>query len=208
MVDELCTTAQVKARIIGGPDDAVDDALILELIQQVSAWIEGYTYRHFVPEVAATYVFDTEAGFVLRIPRGIRTITSMGVAMSHQPDASGSYVTVPAADRLLRPKAGDLMSGEPPTEVRISRASTGSITRYATAENGCTITGDFGFAAVPADIQSVTIDACVSAYQNRQNGASGVIGADDMAVAPWSQFFSRGSPQRATLDRWRYPGLA
>jgi hypothetical protein len=72
----------------------------------------------------------------------------------------------------------------------------------ANADNGCTITGNFGFAATPDDIQSVAIDAVVTAYTTRQDGASGVIGADGFAGPPWSQFFSKGSPQRGTLDRY------
>jgi hypothetical protein len=205
MVDMLCTIAQVKARI--GDTDAVDDTMLTEIVGEVSAWIQGYTQRKFVTEDAATYTFDTSSGWVLRIPRGIRSITSMGVAQSHQPDSGGTYTTVIAADRLLRPKAGDLLSGEPPTEVHISRGATGTVRYFVDAENGCTITGNFGFAAVPPDIEAVAIDASVAAYQSRQNGASSVIGADETSIPPWSQFFGRGSPQRGTLDRWRYPGM-
>src|SRR5262245_19907386 len=121
MADQLCTTTKVKTR--RWITDATDDTLISELIDQVSAWIQGYTGRKLVPEAAATYVFDTHAGYVLRIPRGIRTITSMGVASGHQPDSGGTYTTVTAADRLLRPKAEAAPEGWPFTEVRISRGT-------------------------------------------------------------------------------------
>lgn len=207
MADQLCTTAQVKARI--GITDATDDTVLGELIDQVSNWIETYTGRKLVPEAAATYVFDTEAGYVLRIPRGIRAITSMGVASTvHQPDAAGTYTTVPAADRLLRPKAVDLPEGWPPTEVLISRGVlAGTVTAFGRIDNGATITGDFGFATTPPEIASVAIDAVVTAYAARKNGASGVVGVDGTAILPWAQFFSRGSPQRGTLDRYRYAAI-
>jgi hypothetical protein len=209
VADQLCTSAQVKARLFpAGVNDAVDDTLIGELIDQVTDWVQHYTQRKLVPDDAATYVFDTNAGYVLRIPRGIRSITSMGVAtQAHQPDSGGVYTTIPAADRLLRPRAQDLPAGWPPTEVRISRAST-SISAFNTIENGCTITGNFGFAAVPPDMQGVGIDAVVTAYQNRKNGASGVIGAEGQSIVPWATYFSKGSPQRGTLDMYRYPGIA
>jgi hypothetical protein len=204
--DQLCTTAQVKARLFpAGVTDNGDDTLISELIDQVSSWIEGYTGRKLVPEAAATYTFDTVAWFVLRIPRGIRAVTTMGVAMTHQPDTGGTYTTVPAADRLLRPRAADSPEGWPATEVRLSRGLlAGTIGTFSTVENGCTITGDFGFASTPPDVVAVAIDAVVAAYQARKDGASSVLGADDTALPPWSRFFGRGSPQRGTLDRYRY----
>jgi hypothetical protein len=208
---QLVTVAQVKARIGPGigATDTTDDALISELIAEVSAFIQEYTGRRFTPETA-TYVFDTYGGYVLRVPRGIRAITSMGVNNTqHQPDTGGSYTTVPVADQLLRPKAEAGGVEWPYTEVWISRgALAGTISRFGTVQNGCTITGDFGWAAVPQDIQGVTIDAVVAAYQTRGLGASGVIGADALAVAPWASFFGKGSPQRATMDRYRYWGMA
>jgi hypothetical protein len=213
LADLLCTIAQVKARLqtsAGGVTfSAADDTLLTELVTELSDWIEGETHRKFAPEVAATYVFDTSAGYVLRVPRGIRTITSMGVNnTAHQPDSGGTYTTVTAPDRILRPKAADLEPGWPPTEVRISRGTlAGTIRSFGTIENGCTITGDFGFATVPPAIEAVAIDATVAAYQSRKNGASGVIGADGNAVVPWSMFFGPGSPQRRTLGRFTYYGV-
>jgi hypothetical protein len=203
---QLATVAQVKGRLFpAGPTDTTDDVLISELIDEVSDWIEDYTHRKLCPDDAATYVFDTEAGYVLHIPRGIRAVTSMGVAtLSHQPDTGGTYTTIPAGDILLRPKAQDAPGGWPYTQVWISGAHTGAVATFGTIQNGCTITGNFGFAATPPAIQAVAIDACVAAYQSRKNGASGVIGADDSAVVPWVRFFSKGSPQRATLDRYRH----
>jgi hypothetical protein len=211
MADQLCTTAQVKTRIFPtGVTDTGDDALISELIDQVSGWIETYTGRKLVPEVAATYVFDTEPGQVLRVPRGIRTITSMGVAPTiHQPDTGGTYTTVPAADILLRPKAVDLPIGFPPTEVHISRGVlVGTISKFGRVDNGGTITGDFGWSATPPEITAITIDAVVIGYSHRKDGSSGAVGPDDVALPPWARFFSRGSPQRDTLNRYRYMALA
>ena len=207
MADQLCTTAQVKARL--GITDATDDTLISELIDEVSSWIQGYTGRKLVPEAGVTYVFDTQAGMSLRIPRGIRTITSMGIASTHQPDSGGTYITVPAGDRLLRPKAEGNSEGWPFTEVRISRGTlAGTVRQFSTAENGCTITGDFGFAATPPDIASVAIDGVVAAKQAIGDGASSVIGADALAIAPWRDFFGIGSPQKKVLDSYRYWQLA
>lgn len=207
MADQLCTIVQVKARLNpAGISDVLDDSMLTEMVEQVSDWIQHFTGRKFVPDNAATYVMDTTAGYVLRIPRGIRTVTSMGInVLSHQPDTGGTYVTLAAATIMLRPSSADLPVGWPPTEVWLSRA-TSSV--FATVQNGATITGNFGFAAVPPDIQAVAIDATVAAYQNRKLGTSGVIGAEGDAIVPWVSYFSSGSPQRATLERYRYVGMA
>jgi len=209
LADQLATLAQVKARINpAGVSDTVDDTLITELIEQVSDWVEHFTGRKLVPVTSTTYVVDTQSGYVLRFPIGVRTVSALGVNTSaHQPDTGGSYTAVSAANILLRPTASELPSGWPATEIRISRAATTGPLRFANIENGASVTGTFGFAATPPDIQAVTIDAVVAAYQSRKNGASGVIGADGDAIIPWVSFFSKGSPQRATLERYRYVGM-
>lgn len=199
MADLLCTIAQVKTR--AGITDTADDAMLTEMVTEVSAWIEAYTGRKLAPDNAATYVFDTVAGYSLYVPYGIRSITSMGVASGHQPDSGGTYTTVAAAGILLRPKSQDGPIGWPYTQVRLARAGA-TVARFSDAENGCTITGNFGFASTPADIESVAIDAVVTAYSTRGNGTSGVVGADGFSGPPWSQYFSKGSPQRGTLDRY------
>jgi hypothetical protein len=127
----------------------------------------------------------------------------MGAASTNQPDTAGTYTAVTAADILLRPKAVDL-DGWPPTEVWLNPTGTGDVLRFYDALNGATITGNWGFESTPLDITSVAIDATVAAFQSRRNGASSKMGADDMAMPPWSKFFGRGSPQKGTLDRYRY----
>ena len=206
MADQLCTITQVKARLFpAGAADTADDTLLTELVEQVSDWMQHYTGRKFVPENAATYVFDTVPGSVLRVPRGIRSVTSMGIAtLAHQPEVGGTYVTLSAASILLRPSSGDLPIGWPPTEIRLSR-STASPLYFSAIENGATVTGNFGFAATPPDIQAVAIDGTVAAYQMRKNGSSGVFGADSDTGVPWWQFTAASM---RTLKMYRYVGIA
>jgi hypothetical protein len=212
LADQLCTPAQVKNRLqnaqAGVTFSATDTTTITELIEQVSDWVQHFTGRKFVPITSTTYIVDTQAGYVLRFPIGVRTVSALGVNNSaHQPDTGGSYTAISAANILLRPTASELPVGWPATEIRISRAATTGPLRFANIENGASVTGTFGFAATPPDIQAVTIDATVAAFQSRKNGASGVIGADGDAIIPWVSFFSKGSPQRATLERYRYIGM-
>jgi hypothetical protein len=210
MADQLVTTAQVKARLqssAGGVTfTAADDTLIGELIDQVSDWIQHYTGRRLVPVTSATYILDTQEGYVLRFPMGVRAVSALAInTTAHQPDTGGTYVAVTAANILLRPSTADLPPGWPATEIRLSRNS-GLV--FGTIENGASVTCTAGFAAVPPDIQAVALDAVVAAFQNRKSGASGVIGAEGYAVFPWNQYFSKGSPQRMTVERYRYPGIA
>ena len=210
MADQLCTPTQVKNRLqnaqAGVTFSATDTTTITELIEQVSDWMQHFTGRRFVPITSTTYIVDTEAGYVLRFPIGVRTVSALTInTLTHQPDTGGTYpTTIAAANILLRPSGPDLPVGWPPTQIRLSRAQS---TVFGTIENGASVTGTFGFAATPPDIQAVAIDATVAAFQSRKNGASGVIGADGDAIIPWVSFFSKGSPQRATLERYRYVGM-
>ena len=195
MADQLCTVAQVKTR--ARITDATDDTLLSELIDQVSDWIQDKTKRRFVPEVGATYTVDTMAGSTIEVRRGIRTVTSLSVAMTDQPDTGGVYTAVAAADILLRPVALDRRLGAPPTVILIR----GSAPRLRQALNGAVIVGDFGYAVTPPEITSVAIDAVIAAYGARGKPASSVIGADGRAIFPWATFFTAGSPQSNTLAR-------
>ena len=208
MADQLVTAVQVKNRLqnaaAGVTFSATDTTTITELIEQVSDWIQHYTGRRFLPITSTTYIFDSRAGSVLRIPIGVRSVTALGIASTGQPDTAGTYTSISAANTLLRPSGPDLPYGWPATEIWLSSAQTSYFTN---TQNGVSVTGTFGWAAVPPDIAAVTIDAVVAAFQSRKNGASGVIGADGDAIVPWSQFFGRGSPQRGTLERYRYIGF-
>ena len=203
MADMLVTITQVKNRLDpSGTVNTNDDALLTELVEQVTSFVQGFTGRRIVAEDAATKLFDTIYGNVLRIPLGIRTITSIGVASTHQPPTGGSYTTLTPASVLMRPIASDLPQGWPFLEVRLPRTNTQGL--FSTAENGCTITGNFGWAATPPDLAAVCIDATVVAFQMRRNGASSAIGPDATQLPPWVAYFSPTSPQRATLERYRY----
>lgn len=209
MADLLATVAQVKNRLqnaaAGVTFSATDTTTITEIITEVSDWIEGYTHRKFAPDNAATYTFDTQIGYVLRIPYGIRTVTTLSVNNSaHQPDSGGSYTVVPASDFLLRPRVQDGQIGDPFWEIRISRgALSGTIGYFGTIENGAKIVGNFGYAATPPAIEAVAIEASVAAFQARKAGVSSAMGIDDTIVAvPNSKDWMQ------TLDRYRYPVIA
>lgn len=203
---DLVTLAQARARCgITDGTDTSDDTLLAELITDLSDWISDYVAPvSLIAETAATYYVDTIAGSVIAFPRGVRAISSLSIATSDQPDdGSGTYTAVTAADIWLRPLAQDRKPGWPATAIVLRGTGTG---RLVTARAGAKIVGNFGFATVPARIQEVALNAIAQAYTTRARQAGGVIGEDDTPVAPWAEFFGRGSPQRATLNRFR-PGV-
>lgn len=201
MADQLVTLAQVKARIFPtGLVDATDDVLLGELIDQASDYIQGLAGRRFIAENAATYVVDTSAGSVILVRRGIRAVTSLGIATSDQPETGGSYTAVTLADVLLRPQALDRRPGWPATRILLKGSSYG---RLRAALNGAQIVGDFGFAAVPPTVAAIALDAVATAYTARQAGDSDAIGADGSPVPLWARMFAEGTAQRDTLNRFR-----
>lgn len=199
MADQLCTKAQVKAR--NEIPDAADDTVIDELIDQVTDFIQDFTHRRLLPDNAKTYFLDTADGSVLDVPRGIRAVTSLDLAASDQPDTGGVFTSsIAAADILLRPSELFRRPDWPPTQIWIRNPGIG---RFTAGLNRAKLVGDFDFAAAPLAIVAVAIDAVVAAFAARTDGASEVIGADDVPSVPWAKYFSEGSPQLKTLMRYR-----
>jgi hypothetical protein len=198
---DLVTLAQAHRRLGIDIADTDDDALLAELITDVSDWIADYVRpAYLIAETAQTFYLDTTAGSVIPFPRGIRTVTSLSIASSSQPDdGSGTYVAVAATDIYLRPAIQDRKPGWPATAIVLA----GATGRLVTAKNGAKLVGDTGFSAVPARVQEVALNAISQAYVTRARQAGGVIGEDDTPVAPWAEYFGKGSPQRATLARFR-----
>lgn len=210
MADQICTLAQVTARLqgTGGAGvtyTAADNTLINELIDQVTDNMEDYTHRRLVPVSSATYVLDTVAGYVLHFPMGIRAVTNFGVNnRTNQPDSGGSYTTVPSTDYLLRPKVADAGIGWPFTEIRISRGTlAGTIPYFGTVENGATLTCTAGFAVTPPALVGVAIEAVIAAWQNRK-GPAGSVGMTADPILAWGSYMGQNTADRATLDRYRF----
>lgn len=175
MADQLCTTAQVKTRL--QITDGTDDAVISEIIDQVSDEIQHFTRRKLVPDAGATYYLDTRLGHILPIPYGIRSVTSMGVAATDQPDdGTGTYLAVTLSTILLRPSPIARRPGWPATQLRLTQSPIDIRIPFRTAANGAKIVGNFGWAATPPTVARIAIAASVAEYIDRRRGGQG--GAD------------------------------
>jgi len=205
-VADLTTLARVKLRLF--PDGSTDtdaDTLLAQLITDCSAYVNAFVNgRQLTPLTAQTIYLDTAPGSVIQYPPGIRTVTSLSVAIGDQPDdGTGTYTAVAAADIYLRGRLFGL-STSPATLIYLQ----GSYARLRLAFNGAKLVGDTGWAATPADIQSVVDDAVTVAYTSRQGPADSGIGEGSAPSYPWARYFGKDSAARKTLERYRRPGMA
>lgn len=193
----LCSLYDVR-QALGTSANADDDENILDNIRQVSVAIEGYCGRWFAPRPLSgttTYRMHTHAGRVLRIPKGIRSITTLSTAVQDQPATGGTYSM--ASGYYIDPPDIERDVSWPGTSVRFMITS-GSI--FYDASYGVEIVGAFGWASVPHDIQGVAIRAVVRRYL-------GKAGTGAVAIGPEGTEFLlpdlSGSDRRA-LDFYRH----
>ncbi len=159
---------------LGETLSANDRENVLDKLRQVTVAIEGYTGRWFVPRPLSgttTYTVHTAYGRSLYIPKGIRSITTLGIANYGQPDTGGVYSSATAANYYLEPVAMERTSGWPATRISL-RKETASL--FYAATFGAQITGAFGWASVPYDIQGVAIRATIRRYIGKGGGGTAV----------------------------------
>src|SRR5574338_395396 len=117
------TTTLLKERANIDADDTADDALIGKVCDEVNAWIEGFTGRVLGPVSAQTWYFDgsdvEHGGRLLRVERGIRTVTSLSAAS----ETGGAYTALAATDYYPRPLEQQRAIGWPAPKIVNSNVS-------------------------------------------------------------------------------------
>lgn len=198
----LCSVSDVEQEL-GKTATANEREQILEKIKQVSRAIERATGRWLAPRPTnpastTTLYFDTQYGQELYIPRGIRTISALGVATEDQPASGGSYITATLADVYVYPPVAERIDDDEPGRwIRFRNNPTGLVSYFVDAAHGAMVTGSFGYAVVPADIQGVATRAALRRFLGK--GASGTT----IAVGPTGTEFilpDLSSADRATID--------
>lgn len=185
----LCSLYDVQQEL--GGTSGNDDENILEKIRQVSWAIERYIGQWMAPRPTnpadtTTLTFDVpydELGWSgwgyhksLLLDRGarlvgIRTATTVGIAYTDQPDTGGAYTSATAADVMLRPWPS---AEGPALRLVFSNYPTGAVSRFYPGRNTVSVTGSFGYAAVPADIQGVAARAVVRRFIGKGGGGTAV----------------------------------
>lgn len=173
----ICSYYDVEQEL-GGAASVNDRELILENIRAVTAQIEGYTGRWFLPRPLSgttIYRFHTAYGQRLRIPKGIRSITTLGVASQDQPASSGTYTTATSTDYYIDPPDAERDVNWPGTSIRFRSTSA---TIFYTASFGAEVTGAFGWSAPPPDVQAIARRAVIAAFLSKGStySANAIVG--------------------------------
>lgn len=193
----LCSIYDVEQEY-GSALSANDRENVIEKIRQVTVAIEGVTGRWFAPRPlsgVATYRVGTGRGGRLRFPKGIRSLTSLGIATANQAATGGTYVVSAATTYSIGPADMDRDAGWPGTYIDIV-AGYG----FYSANYGAEVIGQFGWAAVPYDIQGVAARSVVRRFIGKGGGGVSV------AVGPAGTEFllpDMSGSDRATLDYYR-----
>lgn len=200
----LCTLANVKLALFPtGFTDTTDDATLTLYIDAVSREIQEYTGRQFETDAApVAYKFDvpgTTPTRSLYIQQGVQSFTFFGFATVSQPQSAGSYTAVTASNILLRPQLQDRRPGFPADTLVVSDLDL--TTRFYPGYNTISVTGTFGFAAVPPDIERIALAIIVRRWQARKGGQTDTIGPPDFG----GDVLRFTSPEeRAVLNRYRH----
>lgn len=194
--------ADIRARLEIDETDHDDDGLLLDLIGETTDDIQDYCNRWFVPHPlvgTATYLFSPKhEGLTLDLPRGIRSLSALGIATIDQPDSGGVFSAVDLTQVSLQPSEMKRDAGWPATEVTL--LETYGIPFYP-GVNRVQLTGAFGFAAPPPAIVRIAKDVIIRRFVGKRSGVAQVVGASAMgggAILRWV------SPEdHETLYRYR-----
>lgn len=194
----------LKQRLSIPATDTTDDENLIQVLAWTTGWIDSYTGRTFLPDPSSgtrTYVFDgydaVEGGRCLLIPQGIRSISSMTIATNT--GAAGQ--SIPTPDLFIRPNVQERVPGWPGTEIWMTDIPTSNpVPYFAQGYSNISITGTFGWSAIPSEIEDVCLNVSVSKWRGRGSGGgdSFTIGGDG------ERTFERllSYQDRATLRRY------
>lgn len=193
-------------RLVGGTATTMgstgDDNRITSICGSVNAYMDTYIGRSIAADGTATYTFDGysayDNGKGLYVSNGIRTISSMTVATI----TGGSPVTVNTADYHVSPRIQDRRTNDwPGFEIRLHDIVVGTVPIFWPGYGNIVVTGDFGWAAIPADLTDVAEQIAVRIWYARQNGQADLAGTTDFGLAVISRYVSPEDKGRMRIYR-------
>ena len=154
------TTAQVKAYL---PDLGTDhDTVLGDIAERASRIIDRFTGRRFDTVVEARLFEGTGTNRIF-----VSDLVSVSLIRVKQDGTIGiTWTTVPASNYFLGPPRRSEWPAQL-VDVGITSTVSGFPLGYRTVE----ITGTWGWAAVPKDIEEATIELAVQMWRSRGSGA-------------------------------------
>lgn len=153
---DLCDVASVRLFLQKPDGDQEQDAILGFLISHASAAIERHTRREFTPSTAQTRTFIWQHGTLIDLaPYDLRTVTSLRL------DPDTTALTLTGTSYRLRPK--------PNPDGTYQWVKMIDQSRYTTTyfEREVEITGDWGFASVPADVEQACVVTVADWFRER-----------------------------------------
>ncbi len=194
---QLCSLDDVE-QALGGVSGDADRETILEYIGQVTREIEGFCGRWFTPRPLSgsmTLTFDgprRRPGRQVLIPKGIRSIDTNGLEVATV--TGSSYSVVPTSGFFIRPGTADRNEGWPGTSVKLSDVAG---VLFWPGYDTIRITGGFGFAAAPLDLQGVAQRTVIRRFIGKESATPIV------AAGPDGHMVLRGmSPEDTARIEW------
>lgn len=197
----ICSIYDCKQALGIAASDITKDEDLLDLIVSVTDEFETVTGRDFTGDKSdVTFQMHTMSGRDLWLPRGLQSVTTLGVATTNQPSTGGTYTT--KTDFWLEPP--DYMRDPywPATYIRFP--TTGSY--FYDAAFGAQITGKRGFAKVPPRIARMAVNVVSAMYTTGGKvGPRVAIGPEgatvilrDISPADWDYLMAFAAPRVAS----------
>lgn len=182
----LCSLADVRHLVpnLAATDTSPDEDL-LEYIATVTDDIIGYCERGFLPDPATgtktVYLDYAGDGSTLWLPRGVRSVTYLGVASSDQPgDGTGIYTEI-TTGYYLDPPEHERSRGWPATRITLGSLAARS---FEAGKRTVKLTGAFGWAAPPPRVSQIAARAVYLLWQaqNSPSNALAIASPDGSAI--------------------------
>lgn len=189
-----------------------NNAVINGHVAAANQYLNGEIGAFIGPSADTSRIFDGHDAMVdwrrLYIPGGIRTATAMSVG-----SGTGATQTAAAtADWYLGPRAWEKPGNAPYAYIQFYDRTTGNWSAFPDGYANVTVTGSFGWSAVPADLEELATRLAVKMFQARQSGQRDIVGTDEMGQPVVSRFLTSLDDKRlvrhyaASVEMYRYLG--
>ena len=164
---EICKLADARRLLhLDDQDTTADDGPLTRYIRAATDLIHTLTGKRFRP-YSATYSFDGQKDpAVLRIPFGVRAITTLKIGDG---GTGSTKATLTSTHYAIRPAVQDRAPGEPGTRIELNELCPYS---FAVAgQDVIEVVGTFGYADAPLTVRQIAERVVLRAW--RRDGAGG-----------------------------------